>query len=199
MASPTLMVLAIKLVISYMTPTYSTAHHHLSLSLPTNTKYSLGRRYKQMKTKKSLGQNFLRDEKILRKIADFAQIEKGDTVVEVGPGEGTLTKFILEKAKRVIAVEKDELLAKFLQEKFKEEIKSSKLKILTGNILEIENLLKIAKLKIPARAGGGNYCLVGNIPYYITGEIFRKFLESENQPKSLTFVVQKEVAERIIA
>src|SRR3989344_3336145 len=152
-----------------------------------------------MKTKKSLGQNFLRDEKILKKIVDFAQIEKGDTVVEVGPGEGTLTKFILEKAKRVIAVEKDELLAKFLQEKFKEEIKSSKLKILTGNILEIENLLKIAKLKIPARAGGGNYCLVGNIPYYITGEIFRKFLESENQPKSLTFVVQKEVAERIIA
>src|SRR3989344_5823526 len=184
MASPTLMILAIKLVISYMTPTYSTAHHHLSLSLPTNTKYSLGRRYKQMKTKKSLGQNFLRDEKILRKIADFAQIEKGDTVVEVGPGEGTLTKFILEKAGKVIAIEKDESLAEKLKERFKE-VKKERLEIIVGDILAYNLKTK-------------NHHLVGNIPYYITGEIFRKFLESENQPKSLTFVVQKEVADRIM-
>src|SRR3990167_4311404 len=185
MASPTLMVLTIKLVISYMTPTYSTDHHHLSLSLPTNTKYSLGRRYKQMKTKKSLGQNFLRDEKILRKIVDFARITKGDTVVEVGPGEGTLTKFLLERASRVIAVEKDNKLAGMLQEKFREEIIDNRLQIIVGDILDY-------KLKTI------NYKLIGNIPYYITGEIFRKFLESKNQPQSLTFVVQKEVVERIM-
>ena len=138
-----------------------------------------------MKTKKSLGQNFLRDEKILRKIADFAQIEKGDTVVEVGPGEGTLTKFILEKAGKVIAIEKDESLAEKLKERFKE-VKKERLEIIVGDILAYNLKTK-------------NHHLVGNIPYYITGEIFRKFLESENQPKSLTFVVQKEVAERIIA
>lgn len=68
--------------------------------------------------KKSLGQNFLRDPKILKKIVDFAQIEKGDTVVEVGPGEGTLTKFLLERARKVIAIEKDGVLAEFLRVKF---------------------------------------------------------------------------------
>ena len=137
-----------------------------------------------MKTKKSLGQNFLRDEKILRKIADFAQIEKGDAVVEVGPGEGTLTKFILEKAGKVIAIEKDESLAEKLKERFKE-VKKERLEIIVGDILAYNLKTK-------------NHHLVGNIPYYITGEIFRKFLESENQPKSLTFVVQKEVADRIM-
>lgn len=143
--------------------------------------------------KKSLGQNFLRDPKILKKIVDFAQIEKTDTVVEVGPGEGTLTKLILEKVEKVIAIEKDERMVEFLNEKFKSEIESSKLQIIYGDALEIENLLKNAKLEIE------NYVLIGNIPYYITGALFKKALESENRPKSLTFVVQKEVAERIMA
>lgn len=125
----------------------------------------------------------------MREIANFAQIEKNDVVVEVGPGEGTLTKLLLEKAGKVIAVEKDEYLAQELRTRNQE----LRLEILEGDILDIENLLKTAKLKIE------NYILVGNIPYYITGEIFRKFLESNNQPKSLTFVVQKEVADRIMA
>ncbi len=140
-----------------------------------------------------LGQNFLRDQKILKKIADFAQIEKTDTVVEVGPGEGTLTAFLLERAKKVIAVEKDEKLAELLKQKFKIQISNSELKFIHGDVLEIENLLEIAKLKIE------NYILVGNIPYYITGAIFKKFLQSDNPPESITFVVQKEVAERIVA
>lgn len=149
-----------------------------------------------------LGQNFLRDLKILKKIADFARIEKGDTVIEIGPGEGTLTKLLLERATRVIAVEKDAGLVELLKNKFKLEIENFKLKILLGDILNIENLLKT-----PTPQGRGadqsigleNYILVGNIPYYITGEIFRKFLESDNPPKSISFVVQKEVADRIIA
>lgn len=147
----------------------------------------------KIKLKKSLGQNFLKDPKILQKIVDFAKIEKGDLVLEVGPGEGTLTKLLLAKAKKVIAIEKDEELAELLQEKFAGEIKEGKLKIICGDVLKIENLLKIAKLKIE------NYILVGNIPYYITGALFKKFLELENQPKSITFVAQKEVAERITA
>jgi 16S rRNA (adenine1518-N6/adenine1519-N6)-dimethyltransferase len=139
-----------------------------------------------IKPKKSLGQNFLRDKKILQKIADFAQIEKTDTVLEVGPGEGTLTELLLEKAEKVVAIEKDEKLAEILREKFKLQILNNKLEIICADILNYE-------LEIE------NYILIGNIPYYITGALFKKALESKNKPKSITFVIQKEVAERIMA
>ncbi len=138
------------------------------------------------KTKKSLGQNFLRDKKILKKIVDFARIEKTDTVVEVGPGEGTLTELLLERAEKVIAIEKDEKLAKLLENKFHKQIIDNRLQIIEEDILNYN-------LK------SNDYKLIGNIPYYITGALFKKVLESENPPKSLTFVVQKEVAERIVA
>ena len=179
----------------------------------------------KIKPKKSLGQNFLKDERILKKIADFAQIEKEDTVIEVGPGEGTLTSFLLEKAEKVIAIEKDSDLALLLREKFKEEIKVGKLEVVEGDILdlEIQNifspqaqkctdifLLKNSSCSAQAASQGiskladskyfgKQYKLVGNIPYYITGALFKKALEAENPPKSITFVVQKEVAERILA
>ncbi len=133
--------------------------------------------------KKSLGQNFLSDPQILKKIADFARIKKTDTVIEIGPGLGSLTKFLLERARKVIAVEKDRELVERLKK-----AKTERLRIIQGDILEFP-------LKMPIK---GNYVLVGNIPYYITGEIFRKFLETENQPASMTFVIQKEVAERIM-
>ncbi|OHB14893.1 MAG: ribosomal RNA small subunit methyltransferase A [Candidatus Zambryskibacteria bacterium RIFOXYC1_FULL_39_10] len=146
--------------------------------------------------KKSLGQNFLKDKGILKKIADFAQIEKEDTVVEVGPGEGTLTELLLERAKKVIAVEKDDRMVEFLTRppRIRESVAGgkknfidNKLEVIAGDILNID-------LKIFPK----NYILVGNIPYYITGALFKKTLESKNPPKSLTFVVQKEVAERIM-
>jgi len=139
--------------------------------------------------KKSLGQHFLKDKKILKKIADAAQIEKRDTVLEVGPGEGTLTELLLERAKKVIAIEKDGRLADFLREKFKVPIAENRLQIIEGDALKtnIYNLVT------------NDYILVGNIPYYITGALFKKVLESRNPPKSLTFVVQKEVAERVVA
>lgn len=138
--------------------------------------------------KKSLGQNFLNNPQILGKIADFARIEKTDTAVEVGPGEGTLTKFLLEKAKKVIAIEKDDALAEQLKQKFQKEILDGKLEIINKDVLDFNTSLPEPR-----------YVLVGNIPYYITGALFKKVLEAENQPKSLTFVVQKEVAERILA
>jgi 16S rRNA (adenine1518-N6/adenine1519-N6)-dimethyltransferase len=141
-----------------------------------------------MRTKKSLGQNFLKNKRILKKIADFAYIGKEDTVVEVGPGEGTLTELLLERAGQVIAVEKDEKLAKLLKDKFREQILDNRLQIINEDILNYELRIK-------------NYALIGNIPYYITGALFKKFLENPpagGQPKSITFVVQKEVAERIM-
>lgn len=147
-----------------------------------------------MRAKKSLGQNFLKDPKILKKIADFAEITKEDVVVEVGPGEGALTEQLLKQAKKVVAIEKDEELSRLLRLKFEREIADGRLEIIVGDILNYE--LRIM-----------NYVLVGNIPYYITGALFKKFLESEDQPfdsaqgkpKSITFVVQKEVADRILA
>ena len=151
----------------------------------------------EVRTKKSLGQNFLRDEGILKKIVDFAQIENTDLVIEVGPGEGTLTKLILEKAKRVIAIEKDEKLVEKLKEKFNKEIKDNRLKIIEGDILNTDYIIPQVS-KVPF----DTYKLVGNIPYYITGALFKKFLENppaDKQPQSITFVVQKEVAERIMA
>src|SRR3989344_2972717 len=87
------------------------------------------------------GQNFLRNPKILQKISDFAHIEKTDTVVEIGPGEGTLTQFLLEKAGKVIAIEKDGGLTGKLKERFKEEIKNSKLEIICKDILELPDYL----------------------------------------------------------
>lgn len=139
-----------------------------------------------MQAKKSLGQNFLRDKGLLEKIADFALIEKEDAVVEVGPGEGTLTELLLARAKKAIAVEKDEQLAELLKEKFKKAIADGRLEIIAGDILDYE-------------PGVTGYKLMGNIPYYLTGALFKKFLESDNQPKAMTFVVQKEVADRIMA
>ncbi len=150
------------------------------------------------------GQNFLRDKKILKKIADFAHIENTDTVVEVGPGKGTLTEFLLEKSKKVIAVEKDERMVEFLKGKFEKERKEGKFEIVCGDVLKMSKgtsprgtLKEFCPKGFPLTPFD-TYKLVGNIPYYITGALFKKFLESENQPKSITFVVQKEVAERII-
>ena len=102
-----------------------------------------------MEAKKSLGQNFLRDPKILKKIVDFAKIEKEDTVLEVGPGEGALTKFLLERAARVVAIEKDGLLAEKLKEKFESEIKSGKLdmRLFRFNIF-LANLFPFHQIKL---------------------------------------------------
>jgi 16S rRNA (adenine1518-N6/adenine1519-N6)-dimethyltransferase len=167
--------------------------------------------------KRSLGQNFLRDEKILKKIADFAQIKKGETVVEVGPGEGTLTALLLKKAGRVVAIEKDARMIDLLKEKFAEEIEEEKLEIICGDILSPNIfpsqaqkctdifLLENSSCSAQSASQGiselmtSKYLLVGNIPYYITGALFKKALEAENPPGSITFVVQKEVADRIMA
>lgn len=150
-----------------------------------------------MQAKKSLGQNFLKDKGILKKIANFAQIEKEDVVVEVGPGEGTLTELLLERAKKVIAVEKDERMVEVLQQKFGREIANNKLQIIAGDILKLSKV--VFEMPWSQKTTFDNFKLVGNIPYYITGALFKKALESENPPKSITFVIQKEVAERIIA
>ena len=138
-----------------------------------------------MKSKKSLGQNFLKSKSIINIIIKTADLKENDIVLEIGPGKGILTEKLLEKVKKVIVVEKDNRLIDFLKEKFKNQLKLNKLEIIYGDILDFD--IKINK----------KYKIVANIPYYITGKIIKKFLSSENQPKKMILMVQKEVAKRI--
>lgn len=112
--------------------------------------------------------------------------KKGDLVLEIGPGMGVLTEALLATEANVVAIEKDDRLIPILEEKFKKEIASGRLKLVHGDVLEENFEIK-------------NYKVVANIPYYITGQVIRKFLEEENQPESMTLLLQKEVAERIVA
>ncbi|MEK7129077.1 MAG: 16S rRNA (adenine(1518)-N(6)/adenine(1519)-N(6))-dimethyltransferase RsmA, partial [Patescibacteria group bacterium] len=144
-----------------------------------------------MKAKKSLGQNFLTSLAVVGDIVRAAKVTGGDVVVEVGPGKGILTAALLKYARRVIAVEKDDRLIPYLEEKFKEEIKNKNLTLIHGDILK----LKIESLKLKT----GSYKVVANIPYYITGQLLRFFLEHKNKPSSITILVQKEVGQRIVA
>ena len=140
------------------------------------------------KPKKSLGQNFLKSEKIAEEIVSAGEVGSDDIVLEVGPGKGILTEKLLEKAKKVIAVEKDEQLAEFLKEKFKN---NPKLEIIRGDILKFSPMSR-RDLDI------GRYKIIANIPYYITSHLLRTFLESDYQPSLMVLMVQKEVAERIV-
>jgi len=140
-----------------------------------------------MKTKKSLGQHFLTSTAIIADIVRASETTAEDTVLEIGPGEGVLTSGLLSTGASVIAVEKDDRLIPVLSEKFATEISQNKLRLVHGDILTEELSF------LPSR-----YKLVANIPYYITGQIFRKFLESDRQPQSMTLLIQKEVADRIM-
>lgn len=120
-----------------------------------------------------------------------ATLQSSDLVLEVGPGEGFLTEKLLEQAGKVIAVEKDDRLIGVLSEKFEKELEMGKLELIHGDILDFE----------PSNSDfvAQNYKIVANIPYYITGEIIRKFLTAQNQPSQMVLLVQKEVADRIVA
>lgn len=142
-----------------------------------------------IKTKKSLGQNFLNSREIINDIVVASGVGKDDLVLEIGPGEGILTEGLLSTGSKVITIEKDDRLISPLQRKFAREISLKQLELVHADILDLE---------LPHIANGP-YKIVANIPYYITGQIIRMFLESDKQPTSMTILVQKEVAERIVA
>jgi len=158
-----------------------------------------------MKPKKYLGQNFLRDEKILKKIIEIASIKENDSILEVGPGTGALSFEIAKKTKNFIMVEKDKFLAEKIardlqfpiidMEKQKEKNWKFKNKkgVIEGDILKI-NLVELIEKNCFQ-----NYKLVANIPYYITSPILRLFLETAYSPEEMILMTQKEVAERITA
>jgi len=169
-----------------------------------------------MKAKRSLGQHFLNSEKYLSAIVDAGNIHADDLILEIGPGTGLLTEKLLKLAGRVIAVEKDKELVILLKEKFKEEIALGKLDLIEKDILDFDltkqfhlipnyDLANRSLLVCPGEqkrsSGSGKiiYKIIANIPYYITGAILKKFLQSDFQPEQMILLVQKEVAQRIVA
>lgn len=135
---------------------------------------------------KHKGQNFLISEPMISKIAQAADIKPGETVLEIGPGTGTLTQALLATGAKVIAVEKDKTLIQLLSSKFQAPSSKNKPTITNEDILEFDE----TTIKPP-------YKIVANIPYYLTGQLIQKFLMSPNKPKELILMVQKEVGERI--
>ena len=137
-----------------------------------------------LQNKKSLGQHWLKDPDVLADIADAAELNPDDTVLEIGPGLGTLTSRLLARAGRVVAVEFDETLARKLPGQF------------PGKHLEVINqdILQFDTSSLPAE-----YKAVANVPYYITSKIVQLLSESPNPPSVMVLLVQKEVAERLAA
>lgn len=147
---------------------------------------------KKVIAKKSLGQNFLKDDGIIEEIFSIAQVTEADWVMEVGPGTGALTTKLAARAEKLLAIELDHELVERLQKHF---VDSKSVSILEGNILDMH-------LDEILRSSGFSehpYKVIANIPYYITAPIIRTLLSLLVQPQSLTLMVQKEVAERLSA
>lgn len=137
-----------------------------------------------LKNKKELGQNWLRDRGMLEAIVDESDLSAGDTVLEIGPGLGTLTSELLRRAGNVVAVELDSERAAKLPAQF------------PGKNLTVinEDILSYDLERLPT-----GYKVVANVPYYITSKIIEKLMTALNRPSVIVILVQKEVAERIVA
>ncbi len=137
-----------------------------------------------------LGQHFLNNPDIVAQIIKSSHTEKTETILEIGPGEGVLTEELCGAAKQVIAIELDTKLRDALEERFKDQ----------KNIdLIFEDILKINLPELLTERKVSHYKIIANIPYYITSKIIRLFLETTHQPDELILMIQKEVAQRIVA
>lgn len=139
------------------------------------------------RARKRYGQHFLTDPGILRKIVDAVDAAPGDTIVEVGPGRGSLTAELLARGVRVVAVEIDRDLAERLS---RDHGGDGRLSVIQADVLDVD---------LSRAAGGGEYAVAGNLPYYITTPILFHVLEASRPPKRSVFMVQREVGERLIA
>jgi len=141
-----------------------------------------------LQARKELGQHFLIDEEVLKRIVASAELSAGDVVLEIGPGLGVLTRELAKKAGRVIAIELDNKLAAVLKETL---ASFNNVAIVNADILDLDPVQLI-----PAPTG---YKVVANLPYYIASAVLRRFLEASLKPKTMVVMVQKEVAEAIVA
>ncbi len=151
------------------------------------------KKYK-IKANKSLGQNFLINQNVVDKIVESSNISKEDLVIEIGPGLGTLTKELLERAGKVICIELDKKMIKILQDRFS---LYDNFEIVHDDVLRVR-LNKIIKEE-KEKNGFKTAKIVANLPYYITTPIIMKLLEDRLDLESITVMVQKEVADRLIA
>jgi len=140
--------------------------------------------------KKSLGQNFLVDQRALERIVEAAELGPEDIVLEIGPGLGTLTRLLAARAGRVVAVELDSRLVEALKKILAD---LSNVEVIHGDILELDPAALLT------RAAGFQYKVVANLPYYITSAILRHLLTAAVKPKLMVVTVQLEVARRIVA
>lgn len=138
---------------------------------------------------KRLGQNFLIDKSVLKKIIKSADLRPRDIVLEIGPGIGTLTQEIAKKVKKVIAIEKDQKMCEILKETLQD---FKNVKVIEGDVLK----MNFSNYQLQTT----NYKLIANLPYYIVSPVIRKFLElEETRSPEMVLMVQKEVAQRICA
>jgi 16S rRNA (adenine1518-N6/adenine1519-N6)-dimethyltransferase len=137
---------------------------------------------------RQMGQNFLVDRKALKKFVQAVDARPKDVILEVGPGLGVITQELAQRAKRVIAVEKDQKLAEILKENLKG---SDNLKIITGDILKLLNTL--------CEIQNTDYKVAANLPFNVASAVIRQFLEAKKPPTEMVFFVQKEVGQRICA
>ena len=161
------------------------------MNLYDETKFIM--RQNNIVANKRLGQNFLIDEDVVNKITDSAEIQKSDLVIEIGPGLGTLTSKLIDKAEKVICIELDSKMVKILTNRFK---LYDNLEIINEDILKIDLQKLIEKNKTQNTK---KVKIVANLPYYITTPIIMKLLEDKLDIDSITVMIQKEVANRLAA
>ena len=147
-----------------------------------------------IKANKNLGQNFLISQEVIEKIVSCSQITNEDLVIEIGPGLGTLTKYLLDKAGKVICIELDTKMLKILEDRF---YLYNNFEIINNDVLKVDLKNIISTEKKNSRTN--NVKIVANLPYYITTPIIMKLLEEELELDSITVMIQKEVADRLIA
>ena len=145
-----------------------------------------------LRPQKKWGQHFLTDARILGSIADAGEVAPADTILEIGPGLGHLTRVLAQRAGRVVAIEIDAQLAHNLQNDFAE---AQNVSIVRGDILDTEPSVWLAN----AGASSADFKIVANLPYYVTSAILRHVLEAAHKPRLIVVMVQREVAQRIVA
>jgi 16S rRNA (adenine1518-N6/adenine1519-N6)-dimethyltransferase len=163
-------------------------------SLLTQTKRLLRR--SGLRARKGLGQHFLVDEDVLETVMAAADLTPEDTVIEVGPGLGILTRELAAKARWVIAIELDDKLALALVDSL---AGSDNVVIINRDILGVDPVMLLRESTADIPSGLSSYKVVANLPYYITSPVIRHFLEASVKPEVMVLMVQKEVAEAIAA
>lgn len=159
----------------------------------------LSKYFMSFSKQKQLGQVFLKDQAVIKKIIQAGEISKKDQILEIGPGKGILTQALIKTGAGVIAIEKDSQLVKFLKNRFKNK---SNLKIIQADIqdfLQDIHLHQDFSGQAEYRILNTEYKIIGNIPYYLTSHLLRLLLENPIKPALIVLMIQKEVAQRIIS